>query len=97
MERAGGRAAMKMITRCPSCGTAFRIYQEQLNARQGQVRCGHCDVVFSAHDHLVVEPDASRAKPVASTPAPGTPPVPEVETTAQTAAQPPSEQTVKAS
>ena len=48
---------MKMITRCPACGTGFRVYQEQLDARQGQVRCGHCAVVFNAHDHLVMEPD----------------------------------------
>ena len=48
---------MKMITRCPACGTGFRIYQEQLDARQGQVRCGHCAVVFNAHVHLVMEPD----------------------------------------
>jgi len=48
---------MRMITRCPACNTAFRIYQEQLDARQGQVRCGRCQVVFNAHRHLVVEPE----------------------------------------
>lgn len=48
---------MRMITRCPACGTGFRVYQEQLDARQGQVRCGHCAVVFNAHDHLVMESD----------------------------------------
>jgi len=56
-----------MITRCPACGTAFRIYQEQLDARQGQVRCGHCAVVFSAHEHLVVEPETAH-KPSAPPP-----------------------------
>src|SRR5690606_26643073 len=67
VERTGGRAAMRMITRCPACGTAFRIYQEQLDARQGQVRCGHCAVVFSAHEHLVVEPETAH-KPSAPPP-----------------------------
>lgn len=87
---------MKMITRCPSCGTAFRIYQAQLDARQGQVRCGHCAVVFSAHEHLVVEPEASnKAKAVAPTPPPPVAPSGlEVEPTA--AARSPSEPTGKA-
>ena len=85
---------MKMITRCPSCGTAFRIYQTQLDARQGQVRCGHCAVVFSAHEHLVVEPDAP--KPAAPTsPTPVAPPAPEVKPAPQSAVQPPPEPTRK--
>lgn len=76
---------MRMITRCPACGTAFRIYQEQLDARQGQVRCGHCAVVFSAHEHLVVEPDApGNARPAPPAPAPHTEP-------ARPAQQPPAD------
>jgi len=49
---------MKMITRCPTCGTAFRVYPEQLDARAGQVRCGQCAAVFDAHAGLVSEPDS---------------------------------------
>jgi len=66
---------MKMVTRCPACGTAFRVHQAQLDARQGQVRCGHCAVVFNAHMHLAVEPDtptveqAPSAKPAEAAPA----------------------------
>jgi predicted Zn finger-like uncharacterized protein len=37
-----------MITRCPSCGTAFRVADSQLQARAGQVRCGRCGTLFDA-------------------------------------------------
>jgi predicted Zn finger-like uncharacterized protein len=37
-----------MLTRCPSCGTTFRVTPDQLKARQGQVRCGKCRQVFDA-------------------------------------------------
>jgi len=36
-------------TRCPACTTVFRITPEQLAARGGQVRCGHCKTVFDAN------------------------------------------------
>jgi predicted Zn finger-like uncharacterized protein len=39
---------MSMMTRCPACGTAFRVTEQQLGARQGQVRCGRCDTMFDA-------------------------------------------------
>ena len=35
-----------MITQCPGCGTHFRVTPEQLQAHQGQVRCGRCMTVF---------------------------------------------------
>jgi len=37
-----------MITQCPACGTHFRVTPEQLQAHQGQVRCGRCMTVFDA-------------------------------------------------
>jgi predicted Zn finger-like uncharacterized protein len=37
-----------MLTRCPYCGTTFRVTPEQLKVRQGQVRCGQCRRVFDA-------------------------------------------------
>ncbi len=43
---------MDMVTTCPGCGTGFRIGAEQLNARQGDVRCGRCGRVFNAFDTL---------------------------------------------
>jgi predicted Zn finger-like uncharacterized protein len=44
---------MSMLTRCPECGTSFRITTDQLVSRQGKVRCGHCKHVFSALGTLV--------------------------------------------
>lgn len=54
---------MTLITRCPSCGTAFRVRDHQLEARDGRVRCGRCSVVFDARDSLaehldIGEPDS---------------------------------------
>ncbi|HKU88096.1 MAG TPA: zinc-ribbon and DUF3426 domain-containing protein [Casimicrobiaceae bacterium] len=42
------------LTRCPGCATVFRITDEQLAFREGQVRCGHCRAVFDANDHFVL-------------------------------------------
>ena len=44
-----------MITRCPACDTHFRVRAEQLAARAGQVRCGKCNRVFDALEHLIEE------------------------------------------
>jgi predicted Zn finger-like uncharacterized protein len=68
---------MTLITRCPSCGTAFRIREQQIEARDGRVRCGRCSVVFDARDSLAEhldlgEPDpppAAERKPAAPPPA----------------------------
>jgi predicted Zn finger-like uncharacterized protein len=40
------------VTRCPECGTAFRITGAQLAARGGQARCGRCGAVFDARATL---------------------------------------------
>jgi len=48
-----------MVTRCPACGTNFRVYDDQLAARGGQVRCGQCATVFDALATLVAEPEAA--------------------------------------
>jgi predicted Zn finger-like uncharacterized protein len=37
---------MAMVTQCPHCNTAFNVTPEQLFARDGRVRCGHCKQVF---------------------------------------------------
>ena len=44
---------MSGVTRCPDCGTAFRISDAQLAARSGQARCGRCGKVFDARLGLV--------------------------------------------
>jgi predicted Zn finger-like uncharacterized protein len=44
---------MSGITRCPGCATAFRVSSAQLDARDGQVRCGRCARVFDARTFLL--------------------------------------------
>jgi len=46
---------VSLITRCPTCGTAFRVQPAQLVARSGRVRCGKCSAVFDAVSCLVGE------------------------------------------
>jgi len=42
-----------VYTRCPQCQTTFRLTAAQLKARDGKVRCGRCQNVFQAEQHLV--------------------------------------------
>jgi predicted Zn finger-like uncharacterized protein len=42
-------------TKCPHCGSTFRISDAQLAAKGGSVRCGSCLQVFRADLHLVGE------------------------------------------
>lgn len=44
---------MSLITRCPACGTMFKVVTDQLKVSQGWVRCGHCAEVFDASTHLL--------------------------------------------
>ncbi len=44
---------MSLATRCPACGTIFRVVQDQLRVSQGWVRCGRCSEAFNALDSLV--------------------------------------------
>ena len=44
-----------MRTRCPECGTVFRVTSEQLRRKAGKVRCGQCQAVFNAFDHWLSE------------------------------------------
>jgi predicted Zn finger-like uncharacterized protein len=53
---------MTLATRCPVCGTAFRVQPAQLAARAGRVRCGKCNGVFDGIAGLVPE-TAGAAKP----------------------------------
>jgi predicted Zn finger-like uncharacterized protein len=43
---------MSLITRCPACGTMFKVVPDQLRISEGWVRCGHCADVFDAAAHL---------------------------------------------
>ncbi len=41
-----------LITTCGHCGARFRVTPQQLNAKQGQVRCGSCQQVFNGFEAL---------------------------------------------
>ena len=59
---------MSLATRCTTCGTVFRVVQDQLKVSEGWVRCGQCSAVFNALDGLF---DLERG-PAASEAEPGT-------------------------
>lgn len=59
-----------MLTRCPACQTVFRVSPEQLAARAGRVRCGHCLKAFDALNNAV------EGAPVSAKAAPTTAPLP---------------------
>jgi len=46
-----------LITTCRSCGARFRVTPQQLNMKQGQVRCGSCQAVFNGFEALERHPD----------------------------------------
>ncbi|WP_332749176.1 DUF3426 domain-containing protein [Hydrogenophaga sp.] len=63
---------MSFTTRCPACGTTFRIVADQLKISEGWVRCGHCADVFDAT--LYLEPWVPGAPaPAGSLPEPQAP------------------------
>jgi predicted Zn finger-like uncharacterized protein len=43
---------VSLATRCPACGTVFRVVQDQLRVSEGWVRCGRCEDVFNALEGL---------------------------------------------
>jgi len=46
-----------LITTCSHCQARFRVTPQQLNARQGQVRCGRCSQVLNGFQVLERFPD----------------------------------------
>lgn len=50
---------MSMVTRCPGCNTLFRVTPQQLQAREGKVRCGRCMLVFDGFKMLAAMPERS--------------------------------------
>jgi predicted Zn finger-like uncharacterized protein len=55
---------MAMTTRCPHCGTAFKVVADQLRVRNGLVRCGVCSRVFDGHACVVEGRAATSSPPV---------------------------------
>lgn len=62
----------QMITRCPACGTRFKVVADQLRMSQGWVRCGHCAEIFDAARQM-----ADAAAVAAAHPEPGQAPQPD--------------------
>jgi predicted Zn finger-like uncharacterized protein len=68
-------ASNQMITRCPKCGTAFRVTPSQLQSAKGAVRCGSCLNVFKAQEYSVastiapIPPTTTNTQPVTIKPA----------------------------
>lgn len=58
---------MALATRCPHCGTSFRVAQDQLKLRAGLVRCGACKEIFNGAENLFsldgIQSAASAASP----------------------------------
>lgn len=69
---------MSLITRCPACGTMFKVVTDQLKVSQGWVRCGHCAEVFDASASLLPRDMSSLA----------TSPAPQVDTEPQPLPEP---------
>ncbi len=63
---------MALTTRCPQCGTTFKVVPDQLRVRNGLVRCGACSTVFDGRACLLPGADAKALPPVAQ-PAPPAP------------------------
>lgn len=69
---------MSLATRCTSCGTVFRIVEDQLRVSDGWVRCGRCAEIFDARELLFdIERDAPPPWPAPF--APAAEPEPEVQ------------------
>lgn len=59
---------MRLITRCPACGTLFKVVPDQLRISEGWVRCGHCSDVFDATAHMQADAQPDRSEPAAEAP-----------------------------
>lgn len=86
---------MALTTRCPQCGTSFKVVADQLRVRNGLVRCGACATVFDGRACLLPESDAAPgwpapvappatapsaiAAPVLATPITAPPPAPRID------------------
>jgi predicted Zn finger-like uncharacterized protein len=65
---------MSLITRCPACGTLFKVVPDQLRISEGWVRCGHCADVFDATAHFQDGTAQAQEQPAFAAPAAPMPP-----------------------
>lgn len=68
--------ASGLATRCPACGTVFRVVLDQLRVSEGWVRCGRCSDVFNAGQALVDLESGATRRLVFETPPAGPSPAP---------------------
>lgn len=54
---------MALATKCPQCGSMFRVVADQLKLRGGLVRCGQCRTVFDAIGSLAYVEEATLPAP----------------------------------
>lgn len=61
---------MSLITQCPACETMFKVVPDQLRISEGWVRCGQCNEIFNASQHLLTdqEPQATRSPATGAAP-----------------------------
>ncbi|VTU22425.1 family finger-like domain protein [Variovorax sp. PBS-H4] len=90
---------MSLVTRCPACGTTFKVVRDQLRISEGWVRCGRCSEVFDAtldlHESPTVAPKVvAPLEAAAGTPTPAVPPVQALpaQEQAEAPAEPPASQ-----
>ena len=57
---------MSLVTRCPACGTQFKVVRDQLRISDGWVRCGRCSEVFDASLDLRDTADETASVPGAA-------------------------------
>ena len=64
---------MSLITRCPACGTMFKVVPDQLKISEGWVRCGQCAEIFDATASLQGPQGTATPMPGAAPVAPAAP------------------------
>lgn len=64
---------MSLTTRCPACGTTFKVVPDQLRISEGWVRCGQCAEVFDANTALKPAAGAAPTRTPSPPPAPAAP------------------------
>lgn len=69
-----------MTTRCPHCGTTFKVVPDQLRVRDGLVRCGECTTIFDGRACLEAQIPlvSQRSSALVETTKPEVPQVPTV-------------------
>lgn len=80
---------MALTTRCPQCGTSFKVVPDQLRVRDGLVRCGACATVFDGRACLLPEAGVpASGVPASGIPAPAVPAAPPASVAPQSIAAP---------